>query len=279
MLFVLVVGAGFVLAAFTYVTLERLGRRAWIPAVCRGIAWSALGLLLVNVSCPVAGAPLKPLALLDASLSMSAVGGRWEEARDSASRWGEVRQFGDERAVADSMPTRGRSLLRPSLLAASASDRPVVVVTDGEIEDLREIPPDLLTRSTVRIFPRVPAADLALTRVTGPARVTAGDSITLDVEVQAAGGHAADSVAVEILSESKRLARRTVRLGGEAGGRARIAFSSSSLPAGDHLLRVVLPRTGDAEPRTDSRLHYVRVAATPGVVFLASPADWDSRFL
>jgi hypothetical protein len=35
----------------------------------------------------------------------------------------------------------------------------------------------------------------------------------------------------------------------------------------------------DAEPRTDIRLHLVTVAATPGVVLLADPADWDSRFL
>jgi hypothetical protein len=54
---------------------------------------------------------------------------------------------------------------------------------------------------------------------------------------------------------------------------------SGGLSAGDHLLRVRLTRSGDAEPRTDIRLQLVTVAATPGAVFLASPADWDSRFL
>jgi hypothetical protein len=44
-------------------------------------------------------------------------------------------------------------------------------------------------------------------------------------------------------------------------------------------LRVSLVAAADSEPRTDTRLHFVRVAASPGVVFLASPADWDSRFL
>lgn len=279
MLAVLVVLAALGLAAFTYLGLERLGRRAWIPLVCRGIAWAALGLLLVNFSCPVVGAPLRPLVLLDASLSMGAAGGRWPEARDSAARWGEVRPFGDERASPDSTASRGRSLLVPALLAASASDRPLIVVTDGEIEDLREIPRDLLARSAIRIFPRATQPDLAVTRVTGPSRVSSGDSIPLEVEVQAAGGNAGDSAAVEVLSGSKRLALRTVRLRGEAGGRTRIAIPSSALASGDHLLRVTLVRAGDAEPRTDSRLHLVRVAATPGVVFLASPADWDSGFL
>ena len=279
MLTIFVVLAAVGLAAFTYLGLERLGRRAWIPLACRAIAWSALGLLLVNVSCPVSGAPLQPLVLLDASLSMGAAGGRWGEARDSAARWGEVRQFGDTRSSTDSTPTRGRSLLAPALLAASASDRPLIIVSDGEIEDVREAPPDLLTRSRIRLFQRAAQADLAVTRVTGASRVSEGDSIPLEVDVQPLSGNAADSAAVEVLSGTNRLAFRTVRLRGEAGGRARIVVPSGSLSSGDHLLRVALARGGDAEPRTDARLHLVTVAPSPGVVFLAAPADWDSRFL
>ena len=279
MLITFVVLAAFGLAAFTYLSLERLGRRAWIPLACRAIAWSALGLLLVNVSCPVSRAPLRPLVLLDASLSMGAAGARWAEAKDSAARWGEVRQFGDRRSSPDSTPTRGRSLLAPALLAASASDRPLIVVTDGEIEDVREVPPDLLTRSAIRLFPRASQPDLAITRVTGPSRVSEGDSIPLEVDVQPMAGNADDSAGVEVLSGANRLAFRTVRLRGQAGGRARIVVPSASLSSGDHLLRVALARSGDAEPRTDARLHLVTVAPTPGVVFLAAPADWDSRFL
>ena len=41
----------------------------------------------------------------------------------------------------------------------------------------------------------------------------------------------------------------------------------------------MLARAGDAEPRTDTRLLVITVAPTPGVVLLAGPADWDSRFL
>jgi hypothetical protein len=259
MLSLLVVLAAVGLAGFAYLGLEQLGRRAWIPLVCRAVAWSALGLLLVNVSCPVPGPPLRALVLLDASLSMGAAGGRWAQARDSASRWGDVRQFGDQRTGADSIPTRGRSLLGPALLAASASDRPLVVVTDGEIEDLREIPPDLLIRSGIRLFPRAATPDLALTRVTGPGRISEGDSIPLEVDIQPIGQHAGDSVGVEVRSGAKRLAFRSVRLGGEAGGRARIVVPSKSLSPGDHLLRVAL-QPSDAEPRTDVRLHLVSVA-------------------
>jgi len=266
------------LAAFTYLWLERTGGRGWVPLACRALAWTALGLLLVNVSCPVAGPPRRPLVLLDASLSMSAPGGHWTAARDSAARWGEVRRFGDERGSADTLPTRGRSLLGSALLAASASDRPVIVVTDGEIEDASDLPPDLLSRAAVRLFRREARPDLMLTRVAGPARVTAGDSISIEFEAVATGGIAVDSVAVEASLGAKRLGRRMLRWR-DGGARGRLTFGSSTVGPGEHVLRVGLVGTGDSEPRTDARLLVVMVAPTPGVVLLAGPADWDSRFL
>ena len=276
---ILIVLLGFGLAAFTYLALERIGRRVWIPLLLRGAAWSALGLLLLNLSCPVRGRSLRPLVLLDASLSLSAPGGQWAAARDSALRWGEVRPFGDERVTQDSLPTRGRSLLAPALIAASASDRPIVVVSDGEIEDVREVPPDILARSGVRLFPRAGRPDLVISRVDGPRRITAGDSIPLDVQVQSYGGPSRDTISVQVFAGDRRLARKTLRLTGPRAGRARLLVSSASLAAGAHLLRVALPQGQDEEPRTDTRLLLVVVAPTPGAVLLAGPADWDSRFL
>lgn len=266
------------LAAFTYLYLERTGRRGWLALACRAVAWTALGLLLLNVSCPVAGRPQRPVVLLDASLSMAGPGGRWAEARDSARRWGEPRTFGDSHGGADSLPTRGRSLLAPSLLAASASDRPLIVVTDGEIEDAPDLPADLLARTSIRLFPRPPIADLAIVRVEGPARVASADSIPLEVELETSGGLASDSAQVQVRERDKRLALRTVRLA-DGRARTRIVVPAGQLGPGEHLLRVSLAGWTDAEPRTDERLHYVSVTPTPGVVLVASPGDWDSRFL
>jgi hypothetical protein len=274
----LVVVLAVALAAFTYLRVERTGRRGWFALGCRAVAWSALGLLLLNVSCPVAGPPRRPLVLLDASLSMSPPGGRWAEARDSAARWGDVRRFGDERVAGDTLPTSGRSLLAPALAAAAASDRPVIVVTDGEIEDAPDLPADLLARVSVRLFPRPARPDLALTRVTGPARVTAGDTIALEVEAAATGGVTADSVTLGVTLGGKRLAHRVLRLR-NGSARGRLAFGSSAVGPGEHVLRVGLLDANDAEPRTDARLHVVTVAPTPGVVLIAGSADWDSRFL
>ena len=276
---IVVVLLGAALAAFTYLYLERLGRRGLVPLICRAIAWSALGLLLLNLSCPVASPSRRPLVLLDGSLSLTAAGGRWREARDSAARWGDVRLFGDERSGTDTLPDRGRSLLAPALRAASAADRPVIVVTDGEIEDARDLPADLLARTTVREFPRRAQPDVAITRVMGPACITSGDSIIIDAEVEVVGGTKSDSAIVALEDGSNRLARRTARLNPGQPGRVRLSASSRGLPAGDHLLRVLLVGQRDPEPRTDLRLHLLSIVPTPGVVLLAAPADWDSRFL
>src|SRR5688572_24726078 len=177
----------------------------------RAVAWAALALLLLNVSCPVAPAARQPLVLLDGSLSLSAAGGKWREASAAAAALGEVRRFGDERASLDSLPARGRSELGPALRAAAASDRPVVIVTDGEIDDVPDIPRDLLARASVRVFPRDSLPDLAVTAATGPARVTAGDSIALEVEVRALRGAPRTGGAIAVTSGRTRLGSRPLR--------------------------------------------------------------------
>ena len=262
-----VIAAGVALAAVTYLWLERLGRRGVLPLVFRALAWSALGLLLINLGCPARDEAGKPLVLLDRSLSMGAAGGRGAEARDTAARLGEVREFGG-----------GRSLLRPALTAAAAAGRPVFVVTDGEIEDAAELPADLLARTGVRLFERKATPDIAVTRISGPARVASGDSIVVTAEIRALGGAAPESVAVLLDGPDRRLATRVARLGPTRSARIRLRTSAARLAPGEHILRIRID-SGDAEPRTDVRLHRVTVLPTPGIVLAAAPADWDSRFL
>jgi hypothetical protein len=52
-----------------------------------------------------------------------------------------------------------------------------------------------------------------------------------------------------------------------------------NVPAGPHLLDVVLQEAADSEPRTDRRQLVVTVTPTPGIVIAASPGGWESRFL
>jgi hypothetical protein len=275
---ILVVLASAALAWFTYWRLEQVGRRAWGAALCRGVAWASLGLLLLDLTCAVAPGPgARTLVLLDGSLSMVAAGGRWREALDSARAWGEVRLFGDAHAGKDTLPSMGRSELAPAIAAAAASDRRVIVVTDGELDDPLELASEALARTGVRLFPREVGPDLAIQRLRGPDRVTAGDSVRLEVEVRAFGG-GTDSTRVEARVDQRVLARRALRLGGDGAGTVVLAFSSAGM-SGDVLFTVSLAGAGDREARDDARLWRVRVTPTPGVVVVASPPDWDARFL
>ena len=143
-------------------------------------------------------------------------------------------------------PTRGRSLLAPALLAASASDRPVIVVTDGEIEDAGDLPADLLARSRAsgcsrgRRGPTWPSRASA-----GPARVTAGDSIPLDVEVAAIGGAAARQRdgRGRRSAASGSASRRAAAPERERARPARRSRSAAVGP-GEHVLRVSLVGRG-----------------------------------
>ncbi|HEX5819348.1 MAG TPA: hypothetical protein VFY20_10740 [Gemmatimonadales bacterium] len=279
MLALLAVLAAVALAAFTYFRLERLDRRAIGPFALRALAGSALALLLVNPSCAARPAARPPLVLLDGSLSMAQRPEAWRDARARADSLGEVRLFGDD-GPADSLPTRGRSRLGPALRAAAALDRPVVVITDGELEDVAEIPADLMLRPAVELRARDRAADVALVSVDAPSRLTVGDSLRLEVTVRAAGV-APDSVVVEVLfddAERSRLARRAVRLR-DGEGRATLRAATRGLVPGEHVLAVRLVDVADGEARTDVRLAHLTLVETPGIVLVADPGDWDARFL
>ena len=279
MRFLLLILLGSLLAAVTYLGLERLGRRGWVPLAFRAVAWSALFVLLADLTCssrPVTGA--RAIVLLDRSLSLQAAGARGLEAADSARRWGDIRYFGDDRPGSDSA-WRGRSLLSPALAAALAVGRPLIIVSDGEVDDVSEVPADLLALAEVRLFTRERRPDVALSAVTGPGHATAGDTVRLLVEARAGGAWPGDSIRIEVSDEGRVLGRGRAALRDGGTTRLEIAVPTSKLAAGDHLLRIGLVSPGDGEPRDDSRLFLLSVAATPGIVLLAAPPDWDSRTL
>jgi hypothetical protein len=282
----LVILLAVLLSALTYGWLEPAPgqrgmvalRRSAVPFGARSVAWAALGILLLDMSCAVPRPPGRPLVLLDASLSLGADSGRWSEARDSAQLWGEVLTFGDERTRVDSVPSRGRSQVGPALRAAAASDRPIIVVTDGEVEDVPDLPPDLVERAAVRLFPRRPGSDLAITAIEGPERVTAGDSVPLEITVSGYGPALPPAANLAITLGDRTLASRPFSPA-SGGTRFRMVLPSSALRPEANLLQVRLTGITDAEPKDDARLFIVTVTPTPGVVLLADPGDWDSRTL
>ena len=277
MTFALVLLAAVVLAAVAYTGLERLGRRAILPASLRAVAWASLGLLLLNPGCPVPPDQSRPLVLLDGSLSMRAAGARWEEALTAARGAGEVRLFGDPELRLDSMPSAGRSLLAPALAAARASGRPVVIMTDGELTDSLEALP-LLTGVGVRLFERPRGPAVGISAVRGNARITERDTLRLSIDVHGSG-FAARIASGLVVRAGDRVVGTAPLSVGDGLATVEIAIPGRALGAGDHALTVSIRDSLDTERRDDRRLQLVAVSATPGVVLVASPGDWESRFL
>jgi hypothetical protein len=267
------------LAAVTYLRFEAPASRAWMPMALRAVAWASLGTLVLNPSCAGRADRRAPIALLDASLSMTSVTGGWPAAVDSARAHGEVRWFGDARPGPDSLPDRGRSELAPALGAVAATGRRVMVVTDGELDDATDVPADLLRASGILLLPRPPIRDYAVTQVTAPDRITGGDTLRVTAEIRLSGAGSPDTAAVELSLGGRMLSRRVVRV--EPGASVPVAFAvgTRGIPAGTHFLRVGLAGGRDAQPRDDSRMAMIEIAATPGVVLLSNPGDWDARFL
>ena len=132
----------------------------------------------------------------------------------------------------DSRPFAARARAARGLGVRSA----VIVVSRRGDRGARDIPPDLLLGAGVRLFPREPQPDLAITRVTGPARVSAGDSIPLEVDgAGRRGRHRRQLFGRGRSPATKRLAceRARLRRAARAAG-SRIVVSVRGRSPGDH---------------------------------------------
>ena len=271
-------------------------------AALRATGLAALVLLVWNpTAARVEAGGAQPLVLLDASLSMAggSHGGRWHEALDTAralAGGGVIWRFGERVAGFDTAPpTDGASRLAPALDAAAARGGPVTVVSDGAISDRADIPPDLARGARIVVLPQAPFFDAFVAAVDGPRRVAAGDTIRLKVSYGAAGKTAGKggkgkggSAKLVVSLSGRRLASRDVTLpdSGIVTSEITLAPSSfpgsspASLPSGWSVLDVRLEGVaGDSEPRDDARLFVLEVSPQPSVVLLASPPDWETRFL
>ena len=256
-------------------------------ALLRAAAFSALALLLWNPAVSrvePGGAP--PLVLLDASLSMAGTGGQWRAALDTArtlGRGGVIWRFGARVTTFDTLPpTDGASRLGPALAAAAARGGPIVVVTDGAISDRADLPPDLARRARVVVLARPPVFDAFVAAVDGPRRVSPGDTVRLTVSYGTVGPRGAPGprqVRLVAALGARALAARPVTLPDSGLAATELAVPASLLPVGWSALVVRLEGARDAEPRDDARTFVLDVTAQPSVLLLASPPDWETRFL
>jgi hypothetical protein len=264
-----------------------------VLAALRIIAVGALILLLWN---PASSRALpsadQPIVLLDASLSMSSGpgGGPWRAALDSAralarQRGALVWRFGTRVSAFDTTPPAdGASHLAPALEAAAARGGEVVVVTDGVVDDIASLPPDLRRRPRVVLQPRAPFYDAYIASVEGQRRVSATDTIRFRVSYGTAGprdrGRGTGTARLAVYDGNRRLVSRQITLPDSGLLSADLTLPPSLVPRpGWSVLDVRLDGVGDAEPRDDSRRFVIEVSREPAAVIFASPPDWETRFL
>jgi len=256
--------------------------------ILRGVAVLALILLLWNpASSRLLPAGDQPLVLLDASLSMT--GAPWRAALDTARGFARRRavvwRFGTTVTAFDTTPpAAGASHLAPALEAAAGRAGDVVVVTDGEVDDLAGIPADLLRRPRVIVQPRAPFVDAYVASVEGTRHVTRTDTIRLKVSYGVAGnrgsGLGAQNASITVSVGERRLTSQRVTLPDSGTLSTDVTFPVSRIPnPGWAVLEVRLDGVGDAEPRDNSRLFAIDVSLAPAAVIFASPPDWETRFL
>lgn len=254
-------------------------RRFALPAVLRGVAAALVVALLLDAP---AGAPriVAPDVALDASESWLRAAprcDRWRAAMDSASALGAGRwqRFGDSVRTdqSTSAPADHASRLRPVVDRAAATGRPVVIITDGEVDDPDAV--DALPRgSRTIVMPCTSAPDAALSTIDVPLTLVAGDTLTGRVTV-VAGAAGATAGQIDIRLDSARLAL-VPYLALSPFGEQTLEFRA--VPTGgdrNAVLRASI--TGDVEARNDTLAIGVDVSRAPAAVFVSTAPDYDAR--
>jgi hypothetical protein len=257
------------------VALWQYGRASFTPrfalsALLRALATTFVVALLLEA--PAGRRTVNaPDVALDASES-------WLRAAPRCDRWrlavGWLR-FGDSvraEPTADA-PVDRASRLRPVADRAAATGRPVVIITDGELDDGDAV--DALPRgSRTIVMPCTPVADGALSTLDMPRMLVAGDTIAGRVTV-VAGAAGAPANDVEIRLDTTRLAvahylalspfaEQTLDFRAVATGAERAAVLRASI-------------RGDIEARNDTLALGVDVSKAPAAVFVSTAPDYDAR--
>lgn len=246
---------------------------------------ASVGLILALVLDLAVGAsrPAPALVALDVSASWgrSADAAAWQSAIDSAKAAtdgaGELTLFGDSsrNEMIPSEPGDAASRVSPVLTRAGASGRRVVIVTDGAIDDAEALQGAVAGSRVITIPTRV-APDRALVELSAPPEARAGDTVTLQVRIVAAG-NVATPATIRWALDAAPLGEATVP--SMSANAEMVIDVSAVIPPGDSIavLRAALGAGGDGQPRNDSIAIPFRRGARQRVVIVSTAPDADVR--
>jgi hypothetical protein len=267
-----------------------------IPAALRALVGTLVTALLVNAPLG-AERPARPWVGLDVSASWLAAGdsARWRAAlatadsalgngADSLLVFGDSTRgrAGDAAAGAASSPSDatlraadGATRIGPLVEAALAVGRPVVLITDGVLDDPERVA--RLPRGSRVIIPAAPAVrDLAVAVFDTPGGALGGDTISVRVVLRgAAGGTAATTARLTL--DDRVIA--TPNVGALAPFEERELRFDVPIPAQDATRQLAFAiAAGDAVVRNDSARSELVVSGAAAATFVSTSPDQDARF-
>ena len=272
--------AGIVVALVQYGVRDLRSPLSAVSALLRIIAVTLVVALVLDA--PAARAkPVSTWGALDVSLSMMRGDtAAWQAARDSLARAHpeSVIVFGDSVRRAGNLAAPGdlATLLRPAAERASVAGHPLVVATDGELDDpdaARALP----AGSRVILVTHAARHDLAVSSIDVPRAVVSGDTIEARVGVVAGNaGSRAGTLALAL--EGKSVGTAAVDSLGPFGERTLSLKVKLDGPAGPSLLRAIVKSADDAEPRNDTLSAAIDLSPAASAVFVSTSPDFDSRY-
>jgi hypothetical protein len=260
------------------------------PAVAVGLAMlrgaAYLLLLAILFGAPAGRAvPLTPIVVLDASASWrraadpaflsAAIDSMRALAGDSIILAGDSARLVSVRdAIANGFRDQ-QSRVQPALDLAAALGRPVVVITDGEVEDPMAWQ-RLGAGSRVLLPDRPPMTDLAVATLEAPALATGGDTIEVQVGL-AAGSVTTYPGTLDLLLDGAAVARVAVQPLDPFA--ARQVAVRVPLPRGARTvaLTVAVAVPNDVEGRNDTLVTMLEITDRPRAVFISTAPDLDVR--
>jgi hypothetical protein len=226
--------------------------------------------------------PLAPEIALDASESWTRGGAacdRWQVALDSAARAGRGTRlrFGDSVRADDGRgpPADRASRLRPVADRAAATGHPMVVITDGELDDA-DVLGALPLGSRAIVVPCRAGPDLAIASLEAPRTLLAGDTTTVRLTLTAGAAGSLAGV-LELRLDEQLLASQAVAALGAFGEQSVALRGIGEGAERAAVLRAQFRGTGDTEPRNDTLAIGVDVSRAAAAVFVSTAPDFDAR--
>jgi hypothetical protein len=256
-------------------------RRARGLAALRALAWIIVLALLFDAPAGARRA-VPPIAALDASESWLRAGDSalWRRAVSTArAASSDLLLWGDSArtATAPAIPRDAATRAMPLAERALAVGRPLVLITDGELDDPATLT-SLPAGSRVSVLAHPAAVDAAVIALDAPRAVVANDTLEARITVRA-GELAVRAATLSLVAGSDVIASMPIdSLGGGVERtltlRGRIRGATRSVP-----LAAIVSVAGDVEHRNDTLAEAVRVAPAAGAVLASTSPDFDARFL